>query len=119
MESTKPQISPDLAADAFAALGSEQRLSILRALVRAGREGLTVGLLQAKTGMAASTLNHHLRALSGAGVIEQERDGRRVICRARYARIEGLAAFLLSECCEDAGDPCHRHDSPEGELAND
>jgi DNA-binding transcriptional ArsR family regulator len=89
------------AAEAFAALGSEIRLSILRALVRAGEAGMAVGALQQRLAIAASTLSHHLRALIQAGVLEQTRDGRTLICRARYDRIHGLAAFLVSECCAD------------------
>ena len=91
------------AAEAFAALGSEVRLAILRALVRAGEDGLPVGALQARLAIAGSTLSHHLRALVAAGVVEQTRDGRSLICRARYDRIRGLAQFLVSECCADAG----------------
>jgi DNA-binding transcriptional ArsR family regulator len=86
------------AADAFAALGSEVRLSILRALVR----GLPVGALQDRLAIAGSTLSHHLRALIAAGVLEQTREGRTLICHARYDRIRGLAGFLVSECCADA-----------------
>jgi DNA-binding transcriptional ArsR family regulator len=89
------------AAEALAALGSEARLAILRALVRAGDAGLPVGALQQRLAIAASTLSHHLRALIQAGVLEQTRDGRTLICRARYDRIQGLAAFLVSECCAD------------------
>ena len=90
------------AAETFAALGSEVRLAILRALVRAGEGGLPVGALQSRLAIAASTLSHHLRALIQAGVLEQTREGRTLICRARYDRIQGLAAFLVSECCADA-----------------
>jgi len=99
-----PPVTPDRreAADAFAALGSEVRLAILRALVRAGEGGLAVGALQARLSIAGSTLSHHLRALIAAGVLEQTREGRTLICRARYDRLRGLAGFLLSECCVDA-----------------
>ena len=89
------------AAEAFAALGSEVRIAILRSLVRAGDAGLPVGALQKRLAIAASTLSHHLRALIQAGVLEQTRDGRTLICRARYDRIQWLAAFLVSECCDD------------------
>ena len=89
------------AAEAFAALGSAVRLSILRALVRAGEAGMTVGALQARLAIAASTLSHHLRAMMQAGLLEQTRVGRTLVCRARYDRIQGLASFLVSECCAD------------------
>lgn len=94
-------ISASDAAEAFAALGSETRLQILKALVRAGPEGLPVGALQQKVGAAASTLSHHLRALVQAGVLEQRREGRALICHARYERITALAGYLISECCAD------------------
>lgn len=91
----------DEAASAFAALGSAVRLDILRALVRAGDKGLPVGTLQERMGLPASTLSHHVKALVGAGVIAQERDGRNLICTARFDRVERLADFLVRECCAD------------------
>jgi DNA-binding transcriptional ArsR family regulator len=92
------------AAEAFTALGSEVRLAVLRALVRAGEAGLPVGALQQRLAIAGSTLSHHLRAMIAAGVLEQTREGRTLICRARYDRLRGLAEFLVSECCADAGE---------------
>ncbi|PVB59794.1 metalloregulator ArsR/SmtB family transcription factor [Labrenzia sp. 011] len=89
------------AAQGFAALGSEARLQVLLALVRAGGKGLTVGDIQSRTGMAASTLAHHLRFLSSAGLVLQEKDGRSVISRAAYDHLESLAGYLLKECCAE------------------
>ncbi len=74
---------------------------MLRLLVRAGKDGLTVGRLQERSGLPASTLAHHLRFLSAGGLVEQERQGRAVINRAAFGHIEALAAFLLDECCID------------------
>lgn len=90
------------AAAGFSAIGSEARLTVLRLLVRAGEEGLMVSALQARTGIAASTLAHHLKAMVQAGILEQERHGRSIYCRARYDRLQALAGFILSECCADA-----------------
>lgn len=98
-------LDADEAAAIFASLGSAARLAILRQLVRAGAGGLPVGELQRLIGIPASTLSHHLRALVAAGVLEQAREGRTLICRAQYPRLEKLAAFLLSECCADAAPP--------------
>ena len=89
------------AAQGFAAVGSEPRLEVLLALVRAGEGGLTVGEVQERLGVPASTLAHHLRFLAAAGLIEQEKQGRAVLNRAAFERIEALAAFLLSECCAE------------------
>lgn len=92
-------------AAAFGALAAPVRLAIMRALVRAGDAGLPVGALQDRLGIAASTLSHHLRALATAGIVVQTRQGRTLICTADYDRIRGLADFLISECCADAGAP--------------
>jgi len=96
------EIPIEAAAQGFAAMGSEARLHVLQTLVKAGPGGLTVGDIQARSGMAASTLAHHLRFLASAGLIEQEKDGRSVISRAAYQRLEALAGFILKECCVDA-----------------
>lgn len=90
------------AAQGFAAAGSEPRLDVLLTLVRAGHEGLTVGQIQERLQVPASTLAHHLRFLAAAGLIEQEKLGRMVVNRARFDHIEALAGFLLRECCSDA-----------------
>ena len=55
------------AAQGFAAVGSEPRLEVLLALVRAGHGGLTVGEIQERVGLPASTLAHHLRFLAAGG----------------------------------------------------
>lgn len=89
------------AAQGFAAMGSQARLQVLRALIRAGADGLTVGEIQERTEIAPSTLAHHLRTLVDAGLIEQERIGRATLNRARYELLEQLAAFILHECCAD------------------
>ncbi|POF29689.1 ArsR/SmtB family transcription factor [Roseibium marinum] len=89
------------AAQGFAALGSEARLQVVLALVKAGGKGLTVGDIQSRTGMAASTLAHHLRFLSSAGLVLQEKDGRSVISRAAFDHLDSLAGYLLKECCAE------------------
>lgn len=113
------RIPPESAAQAFAALGSEPRLEVIRALVRAGPEGLPVGALQERLGIAASTLSHHLRFLAAAELLSQERKGRSLICRARFANIEALARFLQAECCADAAPSLITPDllSPDKETA--
>ena len=95
-------ITPEQAAQGFSAAGSEHRLDVLRTLVRAGQHGLTVGDIQERVGIPASTLAHHLKALAAGGLIHQEKQGRAVINHADFVRIQALADFLLLECCEDA-----------------
>tara|TARA_R110002072_G_scaffold105447_6_gene230441 strand:+ start:1736 stop:2047 length:312 start_codon:yes stop_codon:yes gene_type:complete len=91
----------EAAARGFAAMGSEARLNVLNAVIRAGADGLTVGDIQARTGIAPSTLAHHLKFLSAAGLLAQEREGRTTVNRAAFDHLEGLADFILRECCAD------------------
>lgn len=104
----KQRIDPPrltLTATAFAALGSEHRLAILRRLVRAGKEGLPMGELGAAVGISGSVLTHHLRQLVGAGLVTQTRDGRRILCRVDFDAVQDLSDFLISECCADQDAP--------------
>lgn len=99
-----------IAASRFAALGSEQRLAVLRALVRAGDQGLSIGDLGQRTGITGATLTHHTKTLTQAGLVHQTKQGRSIICTAAdYDEIKGLTDFLLSECCADSCPP------PEGQ----
>lgn len=99
---TTSALDIEIAAQGFAAAGSESRLLVLRVLVRAGEQGLSVSEIQIRTGIPASTLAHHLKFLAAGGLILQEKQGRTVHNRANYERIEALAAFLTHECCADA-----------------
>ncbi|MDV7145296.1 helix-turn-helix domain-containing protein [Tropicimonas sp. TH_r6] len=101
----------EIAASTFAALGSEQRLGVLRSLVRAGPDGLSIGLLGERCGVTGSTLTHHVRILTQAGLVHQTKKGRSVICAAvAYGEIKALSDFLLSECCADCAAPVEGHD---------
>ena len=89
---------------ALAALAQPSRLQIFRALVVTGQAGATPGTLVESLGMPAATLSFHLKELSHAGLISQERNGRHLIYRAEYARMNGLLSYLTDNCCQ--GQPC-------------
>jgi ArsR family transcriptional regulator len=92
----------DDAAARLEALGNPTRLAIYRALVRAGLEGLPVGALQQRLGVAPSTLSHHLHQLVAIGLVTQERRGTTLICHAAFSEMDALVDFLSAECCADA-----------------
>lgn len=98
------------AAKQLEALGNPTRLRVYRALVRAGEEGLPVGHLQDRIGIAASTLSHHLHRLISTGLVTQERQATTLICRANYPSMNSLLGFLADECCADAA-PATRNDA--------
>ena len=89
------------AANQLEALGNPTRLQLYRALVRAGEEGLPVGRVQDKLGIAASTLSHHLKRLVDTGRVTQERQATRLICRANYPGMQALLGSPADECCAD------------------
>jgi DNA-binding transcriptional ArsR family regulator len=101
MVSRENKVDVEEVAQGFAAMGSEARLQVILTLVRAGTSGLTIGDIQTRTGMPASTLAHHLKFLASAGLIEQEKQGRAVINRPCFARLETLAGYILNQCCAD------------------
>jgi len=99
----KSELSIEVAASTFAALGSEQRLAVLRALVRAGPDGLAIGVLGERCGVFGSTLTHHVKILTQAGLVRQSKQGRSIICAAvAYAQVERLSQFLIEACCADS-----------------
>ena len=65
----------------LAALAQEVRLRVFRALVVAGNEGLTPGALAELLEVAPNTLSFHLKELTHAGLVSQERQGRNLIYR--------------------------------------
>src|SRR5690606_39958503 len=95
----------ELAASQLEALGNPTRLQLYRILVRAGGEGLPVGSIQEKLGIAASTLSHHLKRLVDTGLVSQERQATTLICRAHYPAMQSLIGFLADECCADGSCP--------------
>ena len=84
----------------LAALAQEVRLRVFRALVVAGPAGLTPGDLAAQLDVAPNTLSFHLKELSHAGLISQERQGRNLIYRAAFDTMNALLAYLTENCCE-------------------
>jgi len=82
-------------------IGNPTRLKIVRLLVRAGDQGMPVGLLQKKLQIPGSTLTHHIAHLKSAGLIRQEREKATLICKMEYDRLNHLVAYLTEECCVD------------------
>src|SRR5436309_3085873 len=86
-------------ADMFAALGAEPRLRIMRLLLSAHPDGMVVGEIQAETGIAGSTLSHHLEKLKIDELVTAEREKAFIRYRANIEGLEALLGFLYAECC--------------------
>ena len=107
-------MNTEQAARQLEALGNPTRLRVYRTLVRAGQNGLAVGRLQERIGIAASTLSHHLKRLIETGLVTQERQATTLICRAHYPSMNALIGFLADECCVDVG---HLRREPDSRLS--
>lgn len=94
------------ALSAFAALGQETRLRVLRLLVRAGQDGLLAGQIAQTLEVRQNTLSANLAVLSQAGLIAATREGRAIRYRADVTGIRGLLAFLMEDCCDGRPELC-------------
>ena len=94
------------ALSSFAALSQETRLSIVRALVVAGPEGLAAGVIAERMGVSATNVSFHLKELERSGLISQRRESRSIIYSASYDALSDLVKFLMEDCC--AGHPAIR-----------
>lgn len=54
----------------------------------------------ARLALPAATLSFHLKELSAAGLITQERASRHLIYRADHAFMNALLGYLTDHCCE-------------------
>jgi predicted transcriptional regulator len=73
----------------------------VRLLVRAGDDGLAVGMIQKELNIPGSTLTHHIAHLKSAGVIRQERRQATLICKMEFDILRQLVDYLTEECCAD------------------
>jgi ArsR family transcriptional regulator, arsenate/arsenite/antimonite-responsive transcriptional repressor len=90
------------AVTSLAALAQSMRLRMFRALVGAGPTGMTPGDLSVMLDVPASTLSFHLKELTHAGLVTQERDGRNLIYRPALAQMGALVDYLTAHCCQGA-----------------
>ena len=100
-DGVSPEDELTIVSSAFAALGSETRLAIVLRLVRAGHTGMATGDLGEAVGVRGSVLTHHLKHLNAAGLIYQQKDGRRIIWFADHDFVGDISHFMVKECCLD------------------
>lgn len=86
----------------LSALAHTHRLQVFRALVVAGPQGMTPGVMAEGVGIAPTSLSFHLKELMNAGLVTQERQGRNLVYRAAYDQMNQLLGFLTENCCAGA-----------------
>jgi ArsR family transcriptional regulator, arsenate/arsenite/antimonite-responsive transcriptional repressor len=87
------------AVETLGALAQDTRLAIIRLLVRAGPQGMAAGAIAERVGVSPSNLSFHVGTLERAGLVTASRQQRSVIYVCRFEVVEGLARFLLEDCC--------------------
>jgi ArsR family transcriptional regulator len=86
----------------LAALAQPIRLKVFRALVVTGECGLTPGTMSEALGIPPNSLSFHLKELTHAGLVSQERSSRNIIYRAAFGHMHNLLAYLTENCCQGA-----------------
>lgn len=87
---------------ALSALAHPLRLRVFRALVVTGEAGLTPGVMSDGLEIPGTTLSFHLKELTAAGLVTQERSSRHLVYRAAYEQMNGLLGYLTENCCQGA-----------------
>lgn len=86
------KLKPSRAAPLFAALGDETRLRIVSRLCREGP--LSLARLSEGASISRQAVTKHLNALSDAGIIAGERNGRMCLWRLQTARLAEVRRYL-------------------------
>ena len=86
----------------LAALAQPVRLQVFRALVVRGQTGLTPSAMSEGLDIPANTLSFHLKELTNAGLVTQERMSRNIIYRASFDDMNALLRYLTKNCCGGA-----------------
>jgi DNA-binding transcriptional ArsR family regulator len=86
-------------ADMFSAMGTGPRLRIMRVLLSAHPDGMTVGDIGNELGIPASTLSHHLEKLRNEDLVKVKRESTYLWYSASTGALQELLGFLYAECC--------------------
>jgi len=93
-------------AEQLSALGHPARLAILRFVVQGGPNGTAAGDVQAHVDLPASTLSHHLKRLSSAGLVRTRNEGTFIYYSPDFEVLKALTSYLWEDCCKRGGKGC-------------
>ena len=103
------RLEESAALKALTALSQVQRLRAFRALVVAGPNGLTPGVMAEQLAVAPSALSFHLKELAYSGLVNSEARGRNLIYRADFGQMNALLRYMTEHCCQ--GKACEETDA--------
>ncbi|HET9047357.1 MAG TPA: metalloregulator ArsR/SmtB family transcription factor [Chiayiivirga sp.] len=90
----------------FESLSSGLRLDVYRLLVRMGAGGLVAGEIASTLDVPPTNLSFHLKALTQAGLLSVEAEGRFQRYRANIPLMLDLITYLTEECCAGHPEQC-------------
>ena len=87
-------------------LGHPQRLAVFRLLMRRYPDQVPATELAQALGLKPSTLSTYIKALSGAGLVRQDRQGTSLRYAIAIAAVRDTFDYLLNDCCRGRPDIC-------------
>ncbi|WP_299141317.1 helix-turn-helix domain-containing protein [uncultured Tateyamaria sp.] len=87
-------------------LSHPERMRVFRLLMRRCPDAVPAGEIARVLDLKPSTTSAYLSALSGAGLIDQQRDGTSRHYAVRLAGVRGLVGDLFADCCNGRPDLC-------------
>jgi ArsR family transcriptional regulator, arsenate/arsenite/antimonite-responsive transcriptional repressor len=90
----------------FESLSSGVRLDVYRLLVNKGMEGMVAGEIASTLDVPPTNLSFHLKALTQAGLLTVQQEGRFQRYRANLPLMVELITFLTQECCSGHPELC-------------
>ena len=96
----------NVAVNVFETLSSGVRLDAYRLLVRTGMDGMVAGEISAALGVPPTNLSFHLKAMTQAGLVTVEQQGRFQRYRANLPLMRDLIGYLTDECCAGHPEQC-------------
>jgi arsenate reductase len=90
----------------FESLASPIRLEVYRTVVRRAPAGMVAGEIAAALDIPPANLSFHLKAMTQAGLLTVEQEGRFQRYRADLDAMLGLLAYITDECCGGSPELC-------------
>jgi len=90
----------------FESLSSGVRLDVFRLLVKKGLDGMVAGEIASTLDIPNTNLSFHLKAMTHAGMVTVQQEGRFQRYRANFPLMLETIAYLTEECCSGHPELC-------------
>lgn len=87
-------------------MAQASRLAAYRLIVAAAPQGLSAGEIARRLEVPQNTMSTHLAALTRAGLISSERQGRTILFRPEIDRMRLTMEYLVNDCCGGRPELC-------------